>query len=177
MSLAPVPKERIAKASQMRLTDADLIASQCRAAGVPFFVACALFQKESGGRNIYGNDPGGALAGFSGEVTHDNFEVFEWLVFEKGVPSNGVGPAQITYKGYFTAMHATGLRPWEPADNMLFGLDLLAANHKATGTWEAAAARYNGGPKPNAFAQSYGKDLVARANVFREAFGISGTVR
>lgn len=169
--MAPVAAWRIAKAEERGLVNVDQIALACREAGVPFYVACALFEKESGGRNVYGHDVGGALSGFPLEVNRDNFAVFRWLVVEKGALSNGVGPSQITYAGslhgsrrdggYFRVMESDGLKPWDVHDNMLFGLQILRGHKDRTGTWRAAGTAYNG-------RESYGVDLEHRIEDWRK---------
>lgn len=166
----PVGSERVQIARDYGLKNVAAIAFACREAEVPFAVACALMEQESGGRNVYGHDAGGALSGYPRLVTEENFKVFEWLVFDQGQTSNGVGPAQITYKGYFTQMKTEGLLPWDAHDNMLFGLRILRANFNATNSWEKAGARYNGGPRPNADAQGYGRDLAEKIDQWRKRF-------
>lgn len=164
--MAAVPTWKIAKAESRGLANVDHIAVACREAGVPFYVACALFTKESGGRNVYGHDAGGALSGFPNNVTRDNFLVFRWLVIEKGALSNGVGPSQITYAGslkngrrdggYFREMESQGLDPWDVHDNMLKGLMILKGHYLRSGkSWRAAGTAYNGRTE-------YGIDLEKR---------------
>lgn len=166
-----VTKTRVAAAARF-ISNADVAAKACRVAGLPFFVACALLEKESKGRNVYGHDAGGALAGFELPVNKGNFEVFRWLVIEQGQTANGVGPCQITYAGsrrkdgtrdggYFRQMEERGLDAWDPYDNMLFGFGLLAGHYEAKGSWEAAGTAYNG-------ASAYGKDLAARIKVWKD---------
>lgn len=162
----PVTKARIATASK-RLTNADIAARACREADLPFYAACALLEQESGGRNVYGHDEDGALAGYPGEVNAENYAVFRWLVFDKGQASNGVGPCQITYPGYFTDMEQQGLRPYDAGDNMLYGFRLLKANYARLGQWAGAGAVYNGGPRPNAKALGYGRDFAKKVNQWK----------
>ena len=163
--VAPVTKGRIAIAAKT-LANADVAAVACRKAGLPFYSACALLEKESGGKNIYGNDKGGVLSGFPGEVNADNFAAFRWEVVERGRTSNGVGPAQITYRGFFVDMAKQGLRPWVPADNMLYGFRLLKAHYDAGGSWIAAGELYNG-------ARTYGIDLSKKVDEWKQRLGIS----
>lgn len=170
----PVSLRRRLIARKYGLKNVWWIAKACREADVPFYVACALFEKESGGRNVYGHDVGGALSGFEKPVNRYNWEVFRWLVLDQGHTSNGVGPAQITYAGpkrsngtrdggFFRQMEAEGLRPWVAYDNMLFGLRLLAAHKDAEGSWTAAGRRYNG-------AEAYGVDLDRKIQVWKQRF-------
>lgn len=168
----PVTARRIKIAQDFGLGNVEAAAVACRKVGLPFFVACALLEKESGGRNVYGHDAGGALSGFPGRVTRGNFEVFEWLVFDQGQTSNGVGPAQITYKGYFSDMEEQGLRPWIPHDNMLFGFRLVKGNFDRHSSWATAGAIYNGGPRPNSTALAYGRDFAAKVEQWKTRLGI-----
>lgn len=159
--------------AKAKLSNVEAIAAACDKTGARFYIACAMIQKESGGRNVYGHDVGGALSGFGKEVNQGNYEVFEWLVQTKGQASNGVGPAQITWKGFFVEMRAKGLKPWAPADNILFGVDLLNGYYRAArdelhmDVWDAirhAGRRYNG-------SIVYGDSLVAVARTWRELVG------
>lgn len=162
-----IPNSRITIASTL-LSNAQTAAVACRDAEIPYAVGCALLEQESNGRNIYGHDEGGALSGYPGQVNEENFRVFYWMVFSKGVKSNGVGPCQITYKGYFQQMAVAGLDPWKPYDNMLFGFRLLKAYYTQFGSWEKAGAAYNGGVTfPDA---EYGKEFKAKLNVWRARF-------
>lgn len=113
---------------------------------LPFHVACALLQKESGGRNVYGHDHGGVFSfpGRTVEVTAENFKEFRHRI-DAGEPSNGVGPCQITAKGFFPQAQAQGLKLWRPLDNMTFGFRLLRNHHRTHGTWDKAGTVYNAG--------------------------------
>ena len=170
---APVTPARITEASKT-LANAEATAVACRKASLPFYVACALLEKESGGRNVYGgHDANGALSGFPQLVNAGNFEVFRWLVLDKGQTSNGVGPCQITYKGYFTQMEAEGLKPWAVEDNRFFGFRILKANHDHIGQWMGAGAQFNGSPRPNRAALDYGRDFAAKVVKWQKRLGIS----
>lgn len=168
----PVTARRIQIAKDFGLVNADVAAVACREAGIPFFVACALLEKESGGRNVYGHDAGGALSGFPLSVNRHNYAVFRWLVFDKGQTSNGVGPVQITYKGFLTDMEDKGMKPWDAHDNMLYGFRLLKASYDKHSSWATAGAIYNGGPKPNKAALAYGRDLKDKVDQWKRRLGI-----
>lgn len=174
MTQPPVTDARKLKAARLGLHNVEEIASASREVGIPFFAACALFDKESKGRNIYGHDKGGALSGFPFEVNRDNYRVFRWLVIDNGHVSNGVGPSQITWAGgfattarvtrtggYFEQMEHQGLKPWVVEDNMLFGLERLWAHFNRFGSWRLAGQAYNG-------ASAYGVDLEARVAEWRK---------
>jgi hypothetical protein len=152
----PVTKTRISLAREYGISNALAAATVCRDVGIPYFAALALLQKESMGRNVFGHDVGGALAGYPGQVSEASFDIFHWMITTKGMPSNGVGPCQITYKPYFAEMEKKGLEVWTPIDNMTFGFGILSANYDRTKSWQQAAAMYNGGPRPNADALRYG---------------------
>ena len=60
-------------------------------------------------RNVYGNDVGGTFRGFKDPVTECNWRAFRHEVITNGRTSNGVGPSQLTFKGFFTDMESKGL--------------------------------------------------------------------
>lgn len=172
-----VTPERIAIAKEFGLKNVETAAKVATEVGLPFWAACTLLQKESGGRNVYGHDSGGVRPA---EVPNArNF--FDFLVqVMNGKTSNGVGPTQITYAGslkdghrdggYFRLMAEQGLLPWRVEDNMRFGFTLLRDHKKRTGNWTGAATAYNGGA-------DYGRDFVVKANEWRKRLGIKGTVK
>jgi hypothetical protein len=97
----PLTAEQIEIARSHGMQNVELIAQCCNETGGRFFIALAMLEKETGTcRNVYGTRCRGALSGFPKPVTKDNYEVFEWLVFTKGQRSNGVGPSQLTFKGF-----------------------------------------------------------------------------
>lgn len=119
-----VTASQITKAKAQGLQSVDIAARVANETGNKFYHLCALLEKESNGRNVYGHDAGGALSGFPKTVNEHNFAVFEWLVFTKGQTSNGVGPLQLTYKGFFTDMKSKGKKPWDAYDNITYGATL-----------------------------------------------------
>lgn len=119
-----VSSDQIAKAKAQGLKNVDAAAVAADETGNKFYHLCALLEKENNGRNSYGHDDGGALNGFPKDVNQGNYEVFRWLVFTKGQTSNGVGPMQLTFKGFFTDMELRGLKPWNVDDNITYGADL-----------------------------------------------------
>lgn len=151
------------------------MAAACSKLAFPFAFGLAIMQKESGGRNVYGNDTGGALAG-QGEVTEANYQEFRRLVLTELYKSNGVGPMQVTYRGYFPTMEGRGLRPWVPADNILFGVEILhfryqqgvkAGKPPRDAFWESARA-YNAGSRGG---ETYADDAVAKARAWLAIVG------
>lgn len=174
--MEPVPAARVKLASK-HLKNADLAAAACRQVGLPFWAACALLEKESGGRNIYGHDKNGVFSRDEfPEVTAQNFMTFLVRVMN-GETSNGVGPCQITFAGslksgyrdggYFRQMAEANLLPWDPQDNMKFGFQILRNRYRAKGSWKAAGAAYNG-------RLTYGIDLVEKMNEWRKRLKIKG---
>lgn len=148
------------------LTNAPALYDAATSAGLTLPAACALVQKETGGRNVYGHDVGGTFAGYPGTVNADNFDVFWWYVNTQGHQSNGVGPVQLTARGLLSDMLAKGLKPWDPMDNMAYGFALILGYHDAAvkagdaHPWVTAGTRYNG-------AQAYGLDLAAKVAAWR----------
>src|SRR5829696_7222924 len=96
--------EQIRQAKTYGLSNVEAIAAAANSTGCKFYLACAMIWKESKGRNVYGNDAGGALSGYPYGVNVHNYRVFRWLVFDKKQTSNGCGNAQITYRGFFPDM-------------------------------------------------------------------------
>lgn len=159
--MALTDKQKVELAQRHGLSNTKIILEAAREAGIPFYVGCALMEKESHGRNVYGNDSGGTFAGAPFGVNKYNWQVFRWLVVSKGHRSNGVGPAQLTYKGFFTDMESKGLKPWDPHDNMLYGFRLLKKYKNEKGSWTAAGTAYNG-------SASYGRELADLVEKWRE---------
>jgi len=172
----PVAPWRVEAAKKAGIQNAELAARACRKAGLPFWVACALLEKESHGRNVFGHDSGGA--GPHGQpVTKERFQDFYRKVLA-GATSNGVGPCQITWAGslqngkrdggYFNQMIRMGLDPWDPEENMVFGFALLRSHYNRLGdSWEKAGTAYNGSP-------DYGRDFLAKVKVWRDRLKIKG---
>ena len=162
-----------AQASNGRIAEnAAALAAVCTQVGYPYFLACAILEKESHGRNVYGHDVGGAMAGFPAEVTADNYVVFTWLRTVQGMKSNGVGPMQITWPGHFTAMDVQCLEPWRPRDNIQYGVQVLHGSHavyrkrglsQQQSFWESARD-YNG-------AEVYADDAVSKAKWWATTVG------
>lgn len=118
-----ITDQQIVKAvDEGSMANVDVLAHWCDQAGFPFFLGLAILWKESKGQNVYGHDAGGALSGFPDPPDQNNFRVFRWLIDVAKQTSNGVGPMQITYRGYFPQMDQAGLKPWVAADNIRFGI-------------------------------------------------------
>ena len=149
------------------LQNADAITRAATAVGVPLALAYAVAERESGGRNVYGNDSGGVFATPGTPdlvVTEANYAEYLRRVLA-GETANGVGPLQITWAGskradgtrdggFHTQAQREGYKLWEPYDNARFGFSLIFGYLKAQG-WTSGAAptqavveavgkRYNG---------------------------------
>jgi hypothetical protein len=103
------------------MQNVELIAQCCNETGARFYIALAMLEETGSCRNVCGHDAGGALTGFPKPVTRDNYAVFNWFVFTKGQRSNGVGPSQLTFKGFSTDMELKGLTPHDMHDNIAYG--------------------------------------------------------
>ena len=169
------------------LVNADLIVQAATATGIPLAIAAAMIQKESGGKNVYGHDgsvetgPGvfstrygpvviGGTTYAQGSnipVTQGNFAEFLRRV-TAGKKSNGVGPAQLTYAGYFKQYPTYEF--WDALANIKFGLTILADyldGDTSDASISSAGARYNGGTNPGEKALAYGADLLTKTKAWR----------
>lgn len=155
-----------------KLSNAAALDAAARVVGLPLHIAAALTQKESGGRNVYGNDVGGTFStpGTPDKaVTKANYAEFYQLVVVQGRKSNGVGPLQITYRGYFPQAAEQGLRLWTPFDNYRFGFSILLRNLRGeytTSSIQRAGTLYNAG-NLNSGITTYGRDLASKASAWK----------
>lgn len=145
----------IALATKKGMHNADILAKVADELGVEYSACLALMEMESNGENIWGADKGGYFSGKKGLVTEADYKIFRNAVVTHGHTSNGVGPAQITWRGFFPDMEKKGLKPWDIHDNMKYGLTLLFSYYKASGSWTSAGKKYNG-------ALSYGIRFAAK---------------
>lgn len=146
--------------------NAASIVRACKRLGLEIAIGAAVIQKESNGANIYGHDRGGvfstAALGKPADnlVTEDNFRDFRRRINQSGSISNGVGPAQITWKGYFPDAEAKGYKLWQAEDNIRYGLNLFAGHLRGSGDIVEAGRAYNG-------ARQYGVDLAEMVGAWR----------
>lgn len=169
-----VTAEQIATAKQ-HLINVDAAARVANKLRLPFYLLCAVITKETGGKNIFGHDSGGAMYG-AGEVTEDKYWEFRRLI-DAGARSNGVGVMQITYKGFFPIMENRGLKPWVPYDNILYGAELIKGYYESardvglsvTESIRRTGTKYNG-------ASAYGDSLVSVANMWRDRVGTADMI-
>ena len=118
------------------------VVREARRSGLPVALACAVLEKETGFRNVFGHDavrnpvkspPGGLLA-----VTEDNYR--QYLGHRRqGLGNQGVGPMQLTSPSLQDRADQLG-GCWQPGPNIRVGLEFLAGNIRRMG-----AARRGGG--------------------------------
>ena len=155
---------------------------------IPLALLCAVIEKESNGRHIYGHDTDGVYStrgrtvvvdglsygvGANVPVTPRNFAEFERRVLA-GEKSNGVGIMQITYAGpvradgtrdggYLRVAREKGLDLSKELDNIRMGADIIRGHlQKAGGTPSKDAVVYVG-TKYNG-RSTYGEDLWVKYN-------------
>lgn len=182
MELPPVTERRLEIAKAKGLVNVDKAAVASRQVGLPFWAACALLSKESGGRNVWGGSdasPFVELARNEVPITRSSFAAF-YVGVKAGLVPTGVGPCQITYAGalkngvrdggYFRLMEEQGLKPWLPFDNMVFGFRTLWDNYQNSGhSWVNAGRLYNG-------SRSYGEDLLQECIAWKDDLGVKGPI-
>lgn len=155
--------------------NAASIVRAAKAVGLEVAIAAAIIQKEGHGVNQYGHDAGGVFSSRAlgkpadNLVTEENYNTFIVRV-RAGEISNGVGPAQITWAGsirngrrdggFFREMEEQGLKPWEPYDNIFFGLRMFAGYLRNSGDIVASGEAYNGN-------RSYGVALAGMVTAWR----------
>lgn len=144
---------------QAGVANATAIVAASNTSGLPIGVAVGMIMKETGGPNIYGHDAGGAMYG-AGEVTEANFKSGFLPVVLAGGTSNGVGPAQITYPGYF---RQNPTYPWwDPYYNCLFGFNLIKQYCGGDYSLESlarAGSTYNSGNATGTY-NTYGRSFA-----------------
>ncbi len=158
-------EERVDAAKDVGCQMAGVARRATRDAGIPYYVGCAFLQQETGGgRNVFGHDPT-VFAG-AGEVTRAKYLAYK-LVRERTGQMQGVGPMQLTWYTYQDRADRLG-GAWKPYPNMLVGFRHLAALHRSTGSWTAAAHEYNGG---GPMAEAYAAQMAGRLDHMRSAIG------
>jgi hypothetical protein len=114
---------------------------------------CATVQDESGGRNVFGDDPAGdALPRmwFGTPVTHTKYVVYRWRR-NHGMTPNGVGPCQLTSASLQIEAEKLG-GCWKPIPNMLVGFHFLKELFIEHGSARLGYQFYNGsGPDAVAY--------------------------
>jgi hypothetical protein len=102
---------------------------------------CAMLMMEtSGGRNEFGHDPGNAVQG--GDVTEARYKELRASV-ERGTPSQGVGPCQLTSVGLLDEADKLD-GAWDIVSNMIIGFDFLHHLQESYGSLQLGFYHYNG---------------------------------
>ncbi len=143
-----------------------VVVREARRVRLPIALACAIVEKETGFRNVFGHDavrnpikspPGGLLA-----VTRENYA--QYLEHRRqGLGNQGVGPMQLTSPGLQDRADQLG-GCWQPGPNIRVGLEFLAGNIRRMGLRPGVVAYNGSGPA----AQRYGDDVLARARLWEQ---------
>lgn len=164
------------------IKNAHALEAASAATGLPLHIAAAFVAKESRGANVYGNDTGGVFATPGAPdmpVTRTNYAEFYRRVVDLGQRSNGVGPMQITYRGYHPRAKAQGIALWEPFENMVFGFRILMSSlggDYSKSRIEHAGTVYNVG-NINGGITAYGRGAYVQSEVWRGRFAEATTSR
>ena len=122
---------------------------EARRAGIPISLGCALIEKESAFRNVFGHDP--TIYAAAGLVTKGKYLAYK---AQRGTTRmQGVGPCQLTW--WATQDQADRLGGcWLPKHNIRVGFQTLAGNVRRYG-YVTGCARYNGsGPAADAYSRA-----------------------
>jgi hypothetical protein len=137
------------------ITDPGLTLRVARAVGLPLAYACTLLDLEtSGGRNVFGSDPGyhGPFKGLP--VTPERYREYRRYAAETG-EHNGVGYTQLTSEELQVRADELG-GCFRPEPNVRVGFGFLHDLIRAAGSAELGFTRYNGSP-------AYGRRAVGLA--------------
>lgn len=139
-------------ASRNGIKQPYLVMQVADAVGLPFYAACAMLEKESGGgANVFGHDP--TIFAGAGRVTKKKY--LEYKAERKRTGKmQGVGPCQLTWYGFQDDADALG-GCWVKKNNMLVGFRLLKDYYTETKNWIRVGTKYNGATK-------YGLDYALR---------------
>lgn len=134
---------------------------EARRAGIPVSLLCAFLTQESGFRNVFGSDPvSNPVKG--GPVTKARYLEYK-RYRDAGYGMQGVGPAQLTWKGFQDQADALG-GCWVPKNNIRVGASLIASLlRQYKGNEHAAIARYNG---TGAAAEAYANSVLALQRIW-----------
>lgn len=126
---------------------------EARRADIPVSLFCAFLTQESGFANLFGSDPvANPVKG--GIVTKARYLTYR-RYRDAGYGSQGVGPCQLTFKGFQDEADRLG-GCWIPKNNLRVGAQLIASLlRQYPGNEHAAIAAFNGsGPAAEAYANS-----------------------
>lgn len=134
------------------------ILAACKTARLPLSYALATVEKESGFRNVFGNDPTNSIPrSWKGtRVTRSKYLVYR-VNRRRGKGMQGIGPTQLTWYEFQDQADKIG-GCYKPYANLVVGFRLmknLIAQHGKQG----GAQRFNGA---GTAAEEYGRDWVRR---------------
>jgi soluble lytic murein transglycosylase-like protein len=126
-------------------------------------LALALIEQESGFRNVFGCDHGPGKAYCHQGVTRAKVQALR----RSGL-MNGVGPAQLTWKGYVEEADRDG-GAHKTSVNIATGIRILDSHIKATGSEFKALATYNAGNPNSQQGQRYARQVLERKAKYHRA--------
>lgn len=124
------------------------------AAGLDLAAAATMLQKESGGgQNIWGHDnvPTAGTYAHGGEVTQADYLAYRQAVIAGRAGRQGVGPTQITWRGYQDQADGLG-GCWDWRCNITVGFQALAAHIRTSGLRDGFRDYNGSGPAAEAYA-------------------------
>jgi hypothetical protein len=132
---------------------------EARRVKLPVSLALALFEQESGGRNVFGHDP--TIFTGAGTVTKAKYAAYKRQRGPSGRGGmQGVGPGQLTWWATQDAADRLG-GCWKPKYNIRVALQTLASNIAAHGYVDGIMAYNGSGPAAVAYSASV-RSLAAR---------------
>ncbi|HXH97814.1 MAG TPA: peptidoglycan-binding domain-containing protein [Gaiellaceae bacterium] len=162
---APVKDTQlIAVMRQGGIVSPKLTLQEARRAALPLPLACALLEQESsGGHNVFGHDAvRNPVSG--GQVTRERY--LEYKRYRPTLGMQGVGPCQLTWRGYQDQADALG-GCWKPAINMRVGFAVLTAGIRRNGMRTGIRA-YNGS---GVAAERYADQVLERMRKWERLLG------
>jgi hypothetical protein len=102
-------------------------------------------QETGGGKNEWGHDPTIFIGGgtFGQPVTEESYAAYKVERDATG-KSQGVGPTQLTFRGYQDQADALG-GCWRPANNLVVGFGIIAGYRAKGRSWRDCWLGYSGG--------------------------------
>jgi hypothetical protein len=131
---------------------------------LPLAAACALLEKESGFRHVFGHDPTRSIpVAWRGQrVTRAKYLVYR-AARKRGLGMQGVGPTQLTWFAFQDQADSLG-GCWRLYPNLVVGFRHLRELTSTLGR-ERGAAAYNG---IGDAAEAYGRDYVQKRAVWAD---------
>jgi hypothetical protein len=163
------PDPRVEIISQRLNGMGSVIISAAKEARLSLADACALVEVESGGRNIFGADPGGPFA--HEPVTR---ELVQRLINQRGyrvgnAPMQGVGLTQLTWYTFVLDAEERG-GAHIPLNQCLVGFNLLRT-YLQMYPRERAIASYNAGEGNWMAGRAYAAQFMAKATAWEDRLG------